>query len=164
MWEPQLWRRWSHSEYEVLVFLSRLCIRPDATHLRPHASYDPAPIYRGQNLSPSCKQADKDNLIDVGAAHWWKRDVSDTTLPSLPFLQNQISHRKKYSAQAWSRRVSFYIHIKRLQCIATTWWLSGNTFNWNPDTQFKPSELLFVLVMTWIRTKTLEMCKIMVEM
>lgn len=68
MCEPQLWRRRSHSEYEVLVFLFRLCIRPDATHLRPHASHDPAPVYRGQNPSPSCKQADKDNLIDVGAA------------------------------------------------------------------------------------------------
>lgn len=68
MCEPQLWRCWSHSEYEVLVFLFRLCIRPDATHLRPHASHDPAPVYRGQNPSPSCKQADKDNLIDVGAA------------------------------------------------------------------------------------------------
>lgn len=71
--EPQLWRCRSHSEYEVLVFLFRLCIRPDATHLRPHASHDPAPVYRGQNLSPSCKQADKDNLIDVGAAQWKKR-------------------------------------------------------------------------------------------
>jgi len=83
MWEPQLWRCWSHSEYEVLVFLSRLCIRPDATHLRPHASHNPAPVYRGQNRSPSCKQADKDNLIDVGAAHWWKE--TSLTQPCLRY-------------------------------------------------------------------------------
>lgn len=31
------------------------------------------PYTQGRNQSPSCKQADKDNLIDVGAAHWLKK-------------------------------------------------------------------------------------------
>lgn len=117
MCEPQLCRCWSHTEYEVLVFLFRLCIRPDATHLRPHASHDPAPVYRGQNLSPSCKQADKDNLLDVGAARLLKKRHLTQGDLHYPWYRIRLTTTGIYWGLIWRHRVSVYISIKQSLCV-----------------------------------------------